>query len=154
MQQDFEPQLVSVLSPLTTDLFSKVIHIRSGDCICDSLAENHSRELSTSLAKLGFTSESINLNALPALAKLIPSTPAVAIFNDHQQLLYLGPYSVGLGCFTNNSLSQNIINMSQVNYLGAQINADVEGCYCHPQLVKKPALDAKTSNLLTSVFSR
>jgi hypothetical protein len=134
MELSFEPRLSAALKPVETDLANKVIHIRSGDCVCESLAEKHSSELSNNLAKLGFKSEAINLDALPELAKLVPSTPAVMVFNHEQKLLYLGPYSEGLGCFTNSSLSQKIIKLSQSRYFGAQINADVEGCYCANKL--------------------
>lgn len=149
IEQSFEPGLASALLPLTSNLSNRVIHIRSGDCICESLAENHSLELANSLAKLGFLNESVNLDTLPELTEFIPSTPAVVVFNSQQQLLYLGPYAVGLGCFTNNSLSKQITNMSQVDYLGAQINADVQGCYCSTQISPH-----KDSNFFTAVFSR
>lgn len=149
---EFEPQLTKILKAVSPNLANRVFHIRAHNCICESLAENHSQELSQNLENLGFQNQSIDLNSLPLLAEFVPSTPAVAVFNGNEQLLYLGPYSVGLGCLTDNSLSQQISNISQVDYLGSQINADVKGCYCHPQLATNNNQIVASSNLFTTIL--
>lgn len=153
LEAEFEPQLTKTLKTVSPNLANRVFHIRADDCICETLAENHSQELSQSLANLGFQNELIDLKLMPQLAEFVPATPAVAVFNDNEQLLYLGPYSVGLGCLTNNSLSQQISNLSQVDYLGSQINADVKGCYCHPQLASLNKQNTPSLHLFATIVS-
>lgn len=130
MENRFDAHFTESLKPYSGELSNTVIHFRAGKCICESLVESHSDQLTRRLVASGYKTLTINLEQNPAMASYIPSTPAVAVFNAAQQLLYLGPYAVGLGCFTDNSLIDTITQYLSVPYLGAHINTDVSGCYC------------------------
>lgn len=130
MQSNFDQNFTQTLQAKVKNLSNTVIHLRTEQCFCEVLAETHSSELSSELKHSGFNNITVNINQVNALTEFVPSTPAVAIFNKQKALIYLGPYSVGLGCITNNSLTQKISQLSQQTYRGALINADVKGCYC------------------------
>lgn len=130
---DFEKKITELLHKNTGDLTKTAIHFRSGKCACEALVGSHSDELATNLAAANFHNVTVKLDDLPGIGAYIPSTPAVAIFNESQQLIYLGPYAIGLGCFTDDSLINTILRYTRANYWGAQINSDVEGCYCTTQ---------------------
>jgi len=130
MSTDFETNFSSVLRTYSGELRNTAVHFRTGNCICESLAQNHSDELASNLSNSGYKNLTLKLDELTEINAYIPSTPAVAIFNEFQQLIYLGPYSIGLGCFTDNSLVATISRYLSATYLGAQINSAVEGCYC------------------------
>ena len=130
MTNNFETNFASVLKASTGEIANTAVHFRTGNCICESLAQNHSDELANNLSISGYKNLTLTLDELTEITAYIPSTPAVAIFNESQQLIYLGPYSIGLGCFTDNSLVASISRYLSATYLGAQINSAVEGCYC------------------------
>ena len=130
MKSSFELNFTERLQVHSGQLTKTVVHFRTGKCICENLVESHSDELASNLSASGYKNLTVDLADLPDMTRYIPSTPAVAVFNESHQLLYLGPYSVGLGCFTDNSLINTITRYTLTRYLGAHINADVEGCYC------------------------
>lgn len=130
MTSDFDQKFAHSLKTYAGELSNTLVHFRAGSCICETLVESHSEQLTRRLSVSGYRALTINLEHNPAIAAYIPSTPAVAVFNEAQQLVYLGPYAVGLGCFTDDSLIATITQYLNIAYLGAHINADVSGCYC------------------------
>lgn len=127
---EFESGLTKLLQEVKGDISKTAIHFRNGDCFCETLVSTHSQELANTLTAANFHNITVNINDVAGITTYIPSTPALAIFNESQQLVYLGPYSTGLGCFTDNSLIDTIKQYLIAQYWGAQINTEAEGCYC------------------------
>ncbi|MBT1449824.1 hypothetical protein KJ365_02945 [Glaciecola sp. XM2] len=143
MSLDFETQFVDVLhahsSPNTNTLF----HITSDDgCFCQNLAKKHMAKLNEIVAGRDFAIKELNISALDAVKAAIPSTPAVAVVNDQNKLIYLGPYSRGSGCFGSNGEVNAILenatsaptDAAQQTYLQpAIIVTEARGCYCNDE---------------------
>jgi hypothetical protein len=127
----FDAALVRQVQQQSPDLRMAVVHFRQQDCMCDGLAQAHSLAIDQQLRSKGFHSEEMLLNPTNPLNQFIPSTPAVAVFNEQAQLIYLGPYSVGLGCISGAGLVDKIVSSASIPYIGALINSDAKGCYCN-----------------------
>lgn len=78
-----------------------------------------------------------------ALKAMVPSTPAIAVIDANEQLLYYGPYSQGSGCFSRygavNSVITNKLLTQKEHPMQYRPSADIpmtfiqteaHGCYC------------------------
>lgn len=128
---DFDAALVSTL--LNNHIQpNTVLHIGSAQhCYCDSVTAPHQLQLAQVLENEGYNVKTVTLDSAPSLAKVIHATPALIIVDNQSKLRYLGPYAVGYGCFTGNTLVEQIATLAtQTTYNGAVINADAQGCFC------------------------
>lgn len=66
----------------------------------------------------------------------IPALPAVAMLNEQDELVYLGPYSTGMYCSQGNGIIEPYIQGKRVKSNGPIIPYDAQGCYC--KNVSKP----------------
>ena len=134
-EQTFSQLLITVKPELTDN--ARVIHFTQGDCYCEWLAEPHQNKLDEWASKHEFDAIYIDLKDFPQLQAYIPSTPAIAAIDDNNQLIYLGPYSRGSGCFSQSGevdiQLNNYLIMKETNKLGinALIDTDASGCYCN-----------------------
>ena len=110
-----------------------IVHIgRQKYCYCETLTAPHQTQLLNRLSHLGYSSVNINIELVPKLAKMLPSTPALIIIDSNNNLRYLGPYATGYGCFTGKDLVDEISQYATApHYLGAIIKSDAQGCFCH-----------------------
>ncbi len=151
MSLSFEDKVVSTLlaasvseskTPLGQDAQlhngATIFHISQNSCYCDWLAQAHQNSLDKWAKQNDFASVHLNLHQARALQDLIPSTPAVVAIDENQELIYLGPYSRGSGCFTQSGkIDEQLANWKlnkasqAVYYGGAIIDTDASGCYCN-----------------------
>lgn len=111
-------------------------HFTQGECYCELLAKNHQSTLQSWSADVGVKNIFIDLKAYPHLTRFIPSTPSVLAVSNKNELIYLGPYSRGSGCFTNSGM----VDAYLVDWLSkdqaenktprAIIDTESKGCYC------------------------
>ncbi|HAD47546.1 MAG TPA: thioredoxin, partial [Idiomarina sp.] len=76
----------------------------------------------------------IDIDQYPELKTLLPSTPAVIIYNANRQLVYLGPYADGAFCTTETSFVEQLlpeINSNKLKANGGWVNTVANGCYCN-----------------------
>lgn len=132
-----------------------LFHFWRSDCICNRISQRHfSRLLNdfnkqelriviiahpNSLAKDIDQLQKLNgerlqiIKALPELLTL-PSSPALAIISEQQQLGYFGPYGFGVFCTSNEDgfLSSLVRDLSNNKQQAAPtfINVIGEGCFC------------------------
>ena len=66
----------------------------------------------------------------PQFKQFLPSTPAIIIYNDSGDLLYLGPYSTGYLCMPGNGLVEELIPRMDENTGEQVIMSLTNGCYC------------------------
>lgn len=118
----------------------QVFHIVQGNCFCEWLAEPHQKNLDKWSSTHQFVNHYVKLDDFPSLTQFIPSTPAVAAFDEHGKLIYLGPYSRGAGCFAKSGeVDQQLDIWLQRKTSGmpkgqAIIDTDASGCYCQSEI--------------------
>lgn len=141
MSLSFEQDLASALSQTQQISLSAnsptIFHLTQGRCYCEFLAKSHQSSLKNWSSAEGFENVELDVNAFPQIKRFVPSTPAVVVLDADKNLLYLGPYSRGSGCFANSGevdiylqewveTKDNLTKQST-----ALIDTDASGCYCN-----------------------
>lgn len=147
MSLSMEDELVSVLASMPNGLNSSrgraiVYHVSQGDCFCETLSESHKKTLNEWAFDKQISYQTLALNSIPALSRFVPSTPAVIVLNQQNELVYLGPYSTGMGCLQDSGLVDERIKSYFQNTnrpLTATIQSEAKGCYCATQPVHENA---------------
>lgn len=111
------------------DLSNTIIHFTSDDCACTQYSETHKKAINQQAGLDGF--DVINVKLPPNTIPLIPSTPAILIVGNKQQLLYFGPYSIGLACTQSNGFVETVLQNYSKGYAASLIINDASGCYCN-----------------------
>ncbi|WP_160060202.1 DUF6436 domain-containing protein [Psychromonas sp. L1A2] len=111
------------------DLSDTIIHFTSDHCACTQYSEAHKKEINEQAGLTGF--KVINVNLPAKLSTIIPSTPSIMIVSDTQDLLYLGPYSIGLACTESNGYVETVMKNYGKGYRSDLILSDASGCYCN-----------------------
>lgn len=140
MSLDFESQLVSSLANAESMEGARVVHLSSGNgCFCQTLVTKHVTKIDTLLQNSQARVFHIDIDNYPELQKQVPSTPAIAVINQHEKLLYFGPYSQGSGCFSASGAVDAVIKTAFIQTEPAPANspiqtvivAEANGCYCN-----------------------
>ena len=113
----------------SVDLSDTIIHFTSNNCSCTQYSEAHKRDINKQAKLDGFNV--ININLPTHLKNIIPSTPSILIVNKDENLLYLGPYSIGLACSASNGYVEIIMKNYTKGYSSSLIINDATGCYCN-----------------------
>jgi hypothetical protein len=111
------------------NLSNTIIHFTSNDCSCTQYSEEHKASINKKVKLDGFNI--ININLPSDLLTIIPSTPAILILDSKEELLYFGPYSVGLACSESNGYVEAVLQNYAQNYNSDLVISDVKGCYCN-----------------------
>ncbi len=144
MDLDFESDFIALVSQGSSQVNSKtVINFVQEDCYCEFLAREHTQNIEQLALSLGFKHLTLNINNYPALKAYVPSTPAVAVVSGDQKMVYLGPYSRGVGCFSNTGEINSVLEKYNAEAIKASIqekpsqilpstiiDTDAMGCYC------------------------
>ena len=130
-QASFEREFVKKLQSAGIDTRNTTLHFAADKrCYCQTVAKPHIDSVKQLATEQGFINSQLTVRSDSALISYIPSTPAVAVFNQQGLLVYLGPYATGLFCAPQQGIFENYISSEQA-YLGATIISDAKGCYCH-----------------------
>jgi hypothetical protein len=117
-----------------TDIIGTIFHVSQGNCFCESLSKAHKSALNEWALARRVTYQNIELSNYPTLREFVPSTPAVIVLNSKRELVYLGPYSTGMGCFQNSGMVDERIKpyfeSDGAPELNATIQSEAKGCYC------------------------
>lgn len=128
--QEFQHTAEKVFVSRVTGLANKVVHIQQAGCGCNFANNIHVAKIDSTLSDFGFSPEYIQASDLP-LEFVVPSTPAVAIFDHNAQLAYLGPYSSGYFCSSSNAIVDGFLSMiMRQQHYGPSVVTDGVGCYC------------------------
>lgn len=129
-QPDFDSQINSMLyGTLHASLNNVVVHITSkSDCLCQLTASRHIKSVKDAVETMGKKNETVYIENIIGLSKILTSTPAIAVFDAQGKLSYLGPYSTGIGCLSSNGTVEPYLAIK--NTLGAIIPLESTGCYC------------------------
>lgn len=126
----------AMLSSHSNDDNGTIIHVVQGNCYCEKLSIAHQQSLNEWASNEGIGHRNLNVSDLPELRRFVPSTPAVIVLNKVNELIYLGPYSVGMGCFEDEGLVDSKIKpyfSGTAATLPATIQSEAKGCYCATQ---------------------
>jgi len=110
-------------------LSNTIIHFTSRDCSCTQYSEEHKASINKKAKLDGF--KVINIDLPSDLYTIIPSTPSILIIDKVEELLYFGPYSVGLACSESNGYVEIVLQNYAQGYNSDLVISDVKGCYCH-----------------------
>jgi len=111
------------------DLSNTIIHFTSENCFCTQYSEDHKRDINQQAGLDGF--DVVNIHLPAHLDSIIPSTPSILIVNKDQELLYFGPYSIGLACSASNGYVETVMQNYAKGYSASFIMNDASGCYCN-----------------------
>lgn len=110
-------------------LANKVIHFSENNCVCQRIANSHISSVKHLAQQEKF--ENIDMSLTAALRKYIPSTPAVAVFDHNENLIYFGPYSSGYFCSVGSGIVEKFLTVKpRQKHIGAVVLTDSKGCYC------------------------
>ena len=112
-------------------LQNSAFHIQDKDCSCSSLSNNHIRSLDIKFFESDFKVHTLTPQSNFRLVSILPSLPALVIFDDNGKLAYMGPYSSGYFCGAKSSLIEPIVTtIINDEHFGALVISDSQGCYC------------------------
>ena len=131
IQKNFESDLKSELEALFSDISGTAFHITQDGCFCHMVAESHVSQVKQQITDEGFGNTVVSLAEHPQFERFLPSTPAVVIFTESGDLLYIGPYSTGYLCMPGNGLVEELISRMGQNTGDKIIMSIANGCYCN-----------------------
>jgi hypothetical protein len=147
MSLSFESELVAALPNLDEGSRGSIFHLVQGDCFCERLSDGHKANLSDWANKRSLTSKVLDLADYPSLLTYIPSTPAVLVVDENKNLVYLGPYSVGFGCFEDTGL----VDLRIKPYFDKSVSAETETMHKYSTSLK--STDSININKLSQIQS-
>ena len=125
----YEQALKSELRQTYGSLANSAFNISQSNCSCNQLLNTHLQTLNPWLEQKGFFIHNVNYTGIKSY---VPSSPAIIVFDENESLIYVGPYSTGYLCNSENGIVELAIN-SAISFKGipAMILSDAQGCYCH-----------------------
>ncbi|GAB2998222.1 DUF6436 domain-containing protein [Psychrosphaera aestuarii] len=124
--EDVVKKLVSV-HPLSGLAQKRVIHFTDPNCGCNKVPSEHKKDLDKVFEDQGFTIEIVEVS--DSITSLIPATPSLVVL-DKGELVYMGPYSAGYSCSSNNSFVEVAMNNYSQGFNPNLIVSNVSGCFC------------------------
>jgi len=111
-----------------------LLRLRQQSCRCERFVEPYHRQLTERVRKQ-IQVVTLELDELaPALrvqiARWIPATPSVLVFNSHQQATYFGPYHQDGICSADNSFLEPVLDALLNGEELSVFNTLVFGCFC------------------------
>jgi hypothetical protein len=106
-----------------------VYHFVDKRCHCTALTQSHKSVIDGIATNDGFNVVNVDLED-SKFVPFISSTPAILITDENENLLYVGPYSIGLDCSADNSLVDVVLSNYRQGFSSPTIISDAKGCYC------------------------
>ena len=144
-QRDFDPQQTFAFAAMASEypqaivvsmskqypaLTKTVVHIQQEDCSCNFSNNIHADRIDDKLDKFRYRSLHVSASSFPADI-VLPSLPAIMIFDEQGGLGYFGPYSSGYFCSTNSAIVDRFLDNILLNtHLGSSVVSEGYGCYC------------------------
>ena len=128
----FEREFSSTLAESGITMKNVVVHFRQPDCLCERVSRSHISKVSTEASRRGLANATVDLSESQHRFDFIPSTPAVAVFDESGRLSYLGPYGEGDSCLSASVGVDTVLSerASEVSLPQTVIVTEASGCYC------------------------
>lgn len=128
---DFDLNVKNTFKTTFAILNKSAFHIQDKNCSCSDLSDDHVRSLNAKFTEAGYSIHTVTPQNHDKIVSLVPSLPALVIFDTNGELAYLGPYSSGYYCGSRTSLIKPIVASITTNtHIGALVISDSDGCYC------------------------
>ena len=135
LDKSLEPEFYSELkSRLQADFGAvegRAFHFSEDGCFCQIVATQHISDVKNMIQAETKKNISVSVTDYPELISYLPSTPAIAIFNEVGNLVYIGPYSVGYLCTVGNGLVEELIPRMNESVADPIVMSLARGCYCN-----------------------
>ena len=128
--EHFDVDFTEKVQQLVETSQSKVIHFTATNCQCNTVAKEHIESVEKLARQHGFNNVTVNVAEHQLLLDVIPATPAVAVFDDSGELIYLGPYSAGYSCNVGSGIVESYVSGKVGKTPSATILSETKGCYC------------------------
>lgn len=129
---DAEQSITRLFQQTYDDIQQTGFVVSAEACQCNNFNAPLERQMHRLLSEQDYSVRKVVLNADSELRRLIPSVPALVVFDAEQHLRYVGPMSAGYVCTpATNEIAGLVAGIIGGQYLGAQINNLTSGCYCH-----------------------
>ncbi len=128
---EYFARLKSTLKSRYASVKSRAFHISDENCFCQMIAGAHISDVSDIVVEETMENVSVALDEVPEIADYLPSVPAIILYNDREQLLYIGPYSTGYLCTTGNGLVEDLIPRMNEPVERSVVMSLARGCYCN-----------------------
>ena len=109
----------------------RAFHISDDDCFCQMVAGAHIADVKKIVENETMENVLISLEDAPEISNFVPSVPAIIIYNDQEELIYVGPYSTGYLCTTGNGLVEDLIPKMNQSVENPVVMSLARGCYCN-----------------------
>ena len=130
MSAEFAPAVTTSMHAQYPSLAKTVVHIQQADCSCNFSNNIHVDRIDTVLDKSAYHSVHVSVSDIPKEI-ILPSLPAVMVFDEQGQLGYFGPYSSGYFCSTETAFVDRFLtNVIENKHVGSAVVSDGYGCYC------------------------
>ena len=132
-QANFEHQLNQRLQTIDADLSSTVIHVTDANCSCNWRTRGHQQAVDRLITQYHGRNVYVDITQHPELKPFIPATPAIIMFDNRAELMYLGPYADGAFCNSETSFVEHLnpaISTNVKSQQGGWVNTVAKGCYC------------------------
>ena len=129
---NYSSDFTQLLTSKFGDLSGKAIHFIQDGCFCNMVAQSHISAVKNEIDLSGHSNEDYNITSLKTMRDFVPSTPAVALFNESGNLLFFGPYSTGYLCTAGNGFVEELITQMENKDQPSPITVSIaRGCYCN-----------------------
>lgn len=129
-EMSFDRTFSSEIQKILGSTKNTVVHFKTRNCVCNPTASEHIDSVQQLAEDHDYQNKTITLSRLHELSKVLPATPAVAVFNEAEKLVYLGPYSAGYSCSAGNGIVEFYIEGKSAITPGATVVSNTKGCYC------------------------
>ncbi|GAC05027.1 MAG: DUF6436 domain-containing protein [Paraglaciecola chathamensis] len=130
MSAEFAPSVTSMMAQQYPALSKTVIHIQQAGCSCNFSNDIHVDRLDYTLGHSGYRSLHVAPSGIPDEV-ILPSLPAIMVFDEQGQLGYFGPYSSGYFCSADTAIVDRFLdNILADKHLGSAVVSEGYGCYC------------------------
>lgn len=130
MNAEFAPTVTRIMAEQYPSLSKTVIHIQQAGCHCNFSNDIHVDRLDYKLNQADYRSLHVAPSSIPD-SVLLPSLPAIMVFDEKGQLGYFGPYASGYFCSTDTAIVDRFLNNILANtHIGSAVVSEGYGCYC------------------------
>ena len=127
----FYAELDSFLKSQYGTVQGRAFHISDSDCFCQMVAGAHIADVKQLVDNASMENIAISLSEQPDIEHFLPSVPAIIIYNEASELIYVGPYSTGYLCTTGNGLVEALIPKMSEPVSEPVVMSLARGCYCN-----------------------
>mgnify|MGYP005991232145 FL=1 len=106
----------------------QVVHFTDDACQCSRYSQSHIKRLQPVFESVTQITLSPKHPSMQGIS--IPASPSVAIWDEHGELAYFGPYSSGAICGEGNDFVKPVINQLKQQSNPRWVNMIGIGCYC------------------------